>query len=303
MRLFKLNIFILISILFFASCGKSNDDQKRLSQEERKCIQKEDSLSLKIAVMPTLDCMPIYLLKEKQLYDTLKLDIRPRFFTAQMDCDTAIINKRVEGLVSDLVRTGNLRKRGIKLDYLTSTNAYWQLFSNRTARLKQLNQLGDKMIAMTRYSVTDYLTDRSMDTVKTKAKYFKIQVNNVFIRLDMLLNNEIDALWLTEPQATVARIHNNQVLRDSRDFNINFGVLAFRSDMVKDKHRKTQIKEFVKAYNKACDSLNIHGLIHYSSIMKKYFRIDARTIKALPKIKFKHIEAPRLNDIRKATNN
>jgi NitT/TauT family transport system substrate-binding protein len=219
-----------------------------------------------------------------------------------MDCDTAIINGRVEGFISDLVRTENLRRRGLKLDYLSSTNAYWQLFTNRTARLKQLNQLGDKMIAMTRYSVTDYLTDRSMDTVKTKAKFYKIQINNVFIRLNMLLNNEIDALWLTEPQATVARIHNNPILRDSRDFKINFGVLAFRPDLIKDKRRKVQMKEFVKAYNLACDSLNIRGIYHYSKILKKYFKIDARTIKALPKLKYQHISAPMSSDIRKANN-
>lgn len=300
MRLFKLNIFFLLSILFFASCGKSYNEQKKLSIEDRKRLHTEDSLALKVAVMPTLDCMPIYVLKEKQLYDSLKLDIRPRFFNAQMDCDTAIINARVEGFVSDLVRTENLRKRGIRLDYLSSTNAYWQLFTNRMARLRKLNQLGDKKIAMTRYSVTDYLTDRTMDTVKTKAMFYKIQINNVFVRLDMLLNNGIDALWLTEPQATVARIHNNDILRDSRDFKINFGVLAFRSDLTRDKHRKAQLKEFVKAYNLACDSLNARGLAHYSNILKKYYKIDAVTINALPKLKYKHISAPMSSDIRLA---
>ncbi|BCS84316.1 hypothetical protein prwr041_02090 [Prevotella herbatica] len=302
MRLLKLNILLLISVLFFTSCGKSYDEQKRLSTEERKRLHTEDSLALKIAVMPTLDCMPIYLLKEKQLYDSLKLDIRTRFFNAQMDCDTAIINGRVEGLVSDLVRTEGLRRRGVKLNYLSSTNAYWQLFTNRTARLKHLNQLGDKKIAMTRYSVTDYLTDRSMDTVKTKAMFYKVQINNVFIRLNMLLNNEIDALWLAEPQATVARIHNNVMLRDSRDFKINFGVLAFRTDLIKDKRRKTQLKEFTKAYNQACDSLNAKGLYHYSAILKKYFKIDEGTIKALPKLKYRHIAAPTFSDITKANN-
>lgn len=298
MRFIKLNIFILVSILFFVSCGKSSDDQKKLSTEEHKRLHTEDSLALKIAVMPTLDCLPIYLLKDKQLYDSLKLDIRPRIYNAQMDCDTAIIYKRVEGLVSDLVRTESLRRRGINLYYLSSTNAYWQLFMNRTARLKKLNQLGDKKIAMTRYSVTDYLTDRSMDTVKTKAMFYKVQINNVLIRLDMLLNNAIDALWLTEPQATVARLHNNDFLRDSRDFKINFGVIAFRSDLNKDKRRKAQIKEFVKAYNRACDSLNIHGFYHYGDVLKKYYKIDARTINALPKLKYQHISVPLSSDIR-----
>ena len=64
MRLFKFNIFFLLSILFFASCGKSYNEQKKLSIEDRKRVHTEDSLALKVAVMPTLDCMPIYVLKE-----------------------------------------------------------------------------------------------------------------------------------------------------------------------------------------------------------------------------------------------
>ena len=87
-----------------------------------------------------------------------------------MDCDTALLNRRVEGSISDLVRTERMKKRGLQLDYLTATNAYWQLYSNRKARLKHLNQLGDKMIAMTRFSATDYLTDLTLDTVKTRAR-------------------------------------------------------------------------------------------------------------------------------------
>ena len=35
---------------------------------------------------------------------------------------------------------------------------------------------------------------------------FKVQINDVALRLQMLLNNEMDAMLLTEPQATTARI-------------------------------------------------------------------------------------------------
>ena len=59
------------------------------------------------------------------------------------------------------------------------------------------------MLAMTRYSATDLLADYAVDSAKLKSEQvFKIQVNDVNIRLKMLLNNEIDAVLLTEPQAT-----------------------------------------------------------------------------------------------------
>ncbi len=300
MKLLRMNSILLIAVLIVTSCGNSYEEQKRLSKAERYELFRKDSLALKIAVMPTLDCMPVYVASACRLFDTLKVDVNLKRYNAQMDCDTAVANGRVEGLFTDLVRAQRLKNRNIALDYITSTNAYWQLITNRMARLKQLNQLGDKMIAMTRYSVTDYLTDRSLDTVKTKAQVFRVQINDVVLRLRMLQNNEMDAMWLPEPQATNARIDNNPVIRDSRDFKVQMGVLAFRSKAMKDKHRQGQLKAFIKAYNMAVDSLNKNGLQHYSALITKYCGSDAKTIKALPEMKFTHICRPRTIDIDKA---
>lgn len=300
MRFPNYKVLLFALFLLVVACGRSYEEQRRMSRAERYRLFREDSLALKIAVMPTLDCLPLYLMKDHQLYDTAQLDLRLKFFTAQMDCDTALLNRRVEGSISDLVRTERMKKRGLQLDYLTATNAYWQLYSNRKARLKHLNQLGDKMIAMTRFSATDYLTDLTLDTVKTRARVYRVQFNNVFIRLDMLLNNEIDALWLTEPQATKARILDNPMLRDSRDFRLSLGVLALRHAGVADKRRKMQLKAFVKAYNAACDSINQNGLQHYADLLRKYCKADDNTITALPKLRFQHITAPKPSDIRAA---
>lgn len=300
MRFPNYKVLLFALFLLVVACGRSYEEQRRMSRAERYRLFREDSLALKIAVMPTLDCLPLYLMKDHQLYDTAQLDLRLKFFTAQMDCDTALLNRRVEGSISDLVRTERMKKRGLQLDYLTATNAYWQLYSNRKARLKHLNQLGDKMIAMTRFSATDYLTDLTLDTVKTRARVYRVQFNNVFIRLDMLLNNEIDALWLTEPQATKARILDNPMLRDSRDFRLSLGVLALRHAGVADKRRKMQLHTFAKAYNAACDSINQNGLQHYADLLRKYCKADDKTITALPKLCFQHITAPKPSDIRAA---
>lgn len=290
-------LLLLVVAGMMASCGNSYEEQRRLSRAERARLHKEDSLALKVAVMPTLDCMPLFLAKEHCLYDTARLDLRLRYFTAQMDCDTAIVGRSVEGLVSDLVRTERLRREGVPLDYLSSTNIYWQLFTNHKARLKRIDQLGDKMVAMTRYSATDMLTDRALDGVKTSAMVFRIQVNDVNVRLSMMLNNEMDAAWLAEPQATAARVAGHKSVCDSRDMKVNLGVVAFRTDMTKDERRKTQLKAFVEAYNKACDSLNHYGLNHYGDILQKYYKVNGKVAKALPKLKFSHVEKPLQADI------
>jgi NitT/TauT family transport system substrate-binding protein len=50
----------------------------------------------------------------------------------------------------------------------------------------------------------------------------------------------------------------------------------------------------------ACDSLNKNGLKHYAALLQKYYKIDKRTINALPKSKFQHVAKPQQENIDKA---
>lgn len=291
-------IAFLLATAIMAGCGMSYDEARKQSREELARKRREDSLALKIGVLPTLDCLPIYVAKESGLFDSLKTDVRLKAFNSNIDCDAALAAGRIEGCVTDIVRGQYLKKRGTQLDYVVATDASWQLISNRKARIKTLKQLNDKMIAMTRYSATALLADIATDSAGLKREnVFKIQINDVTLRLKMLLNNEMDAMLLTEPQATTARIYKNNVLLDSRKKDMYFGVIAFGTDAMKDKRRQQQLKVFIEGYNKACDMINKNGVGHYAGLLEKYYKADAKTIAALPKMKFRHAEAPRQKDI------
>ena len=289
---------LLIALAVAAGCGPSYEEVKKQTAAERKRLDKEDSAALKIGVTPTLDCLPIYVAKERGLFDSTKADIRLKPFASNIDCDDALRKGRIEGCATDIVRGQHMRRKGADIDYVAATNAYWQLISNRTARIRRLGQLNDKMVAMTRYSATALLADYAADSAKLKSEeVFKIQINDVDLRLRMLLGNEMDATLLTEPQATTARLYKNPVLMDSRDKDMRFGVIAFNGKTMNDERRQRQLDVFVKGYDSACDSINKNGMKRYADVLKKYYGLDDRTINALPKMKFNHAGAPRQKDI------
>lgn len=291
----------MAAVAFMSACGNSYQESKRLSRLERQRLAKEDSAALKIAVMPTLDCLPLYVAREYKWFCDGKTDIRLKYFTSQIDCDTAILNGRVEGAVSDLVRVARMNKSGAKVKPQIATAAYWQLFTNRNSRIRQLNQLDDKMVAMTRYSVTDMLADHVVDSAKLKSeRVFKVQINDVNVRLQMMLNNEMDAMFVTEPQATLARLAKHKVLLDTRKMNWHMGVIAFREKPMKDVDRKRQYDVFVKAYNQACDSINKNGIARYAHLMEKYCRTRSAVLDSIPKTKFPHAVGPREKDVLRA---
>ena len=303
----KLRYFVVLLAVFstlstivviMAACGNSYKETKRLSRLERQRLAKEDSAALKIAVMPTLDCLPLYVARENKWFCDGKTDIRLKYFTSQIDCDTAILNGRVEGTVSDLVRVARMNSRGAKIKSQIATSAYWQLLTNRNSRIRELKQLDDKMVAMTRYSVTDMLADHVVDSAKLKSeRVFKVQINDVNVRLQMMQNNEMDAMFVTEPQATLARLSKHKLLLDTRKLDWNMGVIAFREKPMKDVDRKRQYDVFVKAYNQACDSINKNGIANYAHLMEKYCRTRREALDSIPKTKFHHAVGPREKDM------
>ena len=284
------NIFVCgWCIALVVACGQSYETKQRMTRAERAKLKTADSLALKVGVMPTLDCMPLFVAKERRLFDTLGVDVRLRMRKAQMDIDTALIGGSVEGAVSDSGRVARMRSRGTALTEVGTTNTSWQLVGNRSARLKEVKQLGDKMVAMTRYSATDFLTDHVLTGVKTTATVYRVQINDVPLRLQMLLNNEMDALWLPEPQATTAREHGHTVLWDTEKHNLWLGRVVFRDKALGDARVKKQIDVFKQAYNMACDSLNQRGVSAYADLVVKYCQTDQKTLDALPKVKFRKL--------------
>lgn len=268
-----------------------------ISREQRRQLFVQDSLALKIATTPTMDCLPLFIAMDDSIFQQRGVDVHLRLRTSHIDGDTLIAGGWVEGIASDLFRCERLQRKGTPLRYVAATNAYWQLISNKQARIRELDQLSDKMIAMTRYSVTDYLADYAIDSARPKYDVFKVQINDVHIRLKMLLNNEMDAMLLTEPQATAARLHGNPVLMDTQEKNMRFGVIAFREKALKDKRVAAQVKKFTEVYNAMCDSINKHGVQHYSAVIKKYMGADQKTIKALPRLRYAHAAQPRQHDL------
>ena len=295
----RINFLLILAVLAFVSCGKSDKELQAERQAQKLAERAAYQKAYKIAVMPTMDCLPAYLLKDSLLYDTAKVDIRLCRFNAQMDCDTAMIGGSVQAAFSDLVRTERLKHRNkVLMHYLTDTNLKWQLIADKDSKLKQLSDLSDKIVAMTRYSGTDLLTDMAVKKAKPKYQVFRVQINDVLVRLAMLQNHEIDAYWFAEPQATKALSANNNSLFNSEDAGVHLGVVAIMDKV----RRQDEEAAFAEAYDKAVEQINKNGVKYYSALIQKYMKVDESVVRALPDIKYTKIGPPRKADLLMARN-
>lgn len=275
------NNFIVVFgayILFLLSaCGNGN----AVDNKDNATADDKDILALKIAVMPTLDCLPFFIAEEQGIFKKEGIDVSLKMFNAQMDCDTALMSGFVDGAFTDLVRIEHLNKDGLGCVVRASSCASWQLLSNKNSKITNLTQLEDKMIASTRFSATHMLSDIIMtEAGYSDDKTFLVQINDVNIRLMMLRNNEMDAALLPEPYATLARMDNHNVLKDSRQMGLQLGALAFRTS--NDSIKNQNIDKLLVIYEQICDKIDESGFTSYRKLISEYCNIKESLVDSIP---------------------
>lgn len=294
----KIFFTIAVALLCLTACTGNSNEIKNTDD-----ARTADSVALRVAVMPTLDCLPLYVAEEEGMFERQGISVSLCPYQAQMDCDTAIQNGRVDVMVTDLVRAEHLKGQGLLLRYLTATDLQWQLLAGKHTRMKRLGQLENKMIAMTRYSATAMLADELVDSASvTNEHVFRIQINDLGVRLQMLETEVMDAMFLPEPQATAARQLGAEVLYDTEWNDVRMGVLVAREKALADTLRQRQTEGLLKAYNEACDTINSRGVRYYSNLITIKCGLKDGVADSLPSnYHFSGVHQPRPEDVGKAT--
>ena len=175
-----------------------------------------DSTVLRVAVMPTMSCLPVFYAERSGLADSLGVEMELLRYQAQMDIDTAIIYGHVDIAFTDLIRQVRLSKQ-VTLTPFASCDEPLSLISLKSKRVKQINQMKEQMIAISRLSATDYWCDRVLDSTRTSHDdIYRPQINDVRLRAEMIRQGLIDAAMMGEPFATWMTMLGHKRLFQSR---------------------------------------------------------------------------------------
>ena len=265
-------LFLMCGISIACSGNSAADGNKAdaVAQKQR------DSLALKVGVSQRIDCLPAFYAESEGVFDSLGVSVKLVHYTSLLDCDASLRKRTIDGAFTDEKRVQYLKSHdNVQLSHSFYTNVQWQLVAGRKSRVQHVSQLADKLVAMTRYSATDYFCDLMTDSMKSKSKvFYRIQVNDVDLRLRMLLNGEIDAAWLPEPQATVAIHSGGNVLMKSGKQGENLSGLYFREALNSDSRKAQQMKTFVKAYETAKAKIAAMSKKQYEELISRYYKYN-----------------------------
>ena len=217
-----------------------------------------DSLALHIALLPTADCLPFYVAQQTGIYDSLGLDLRLHTYQAQLDTDTALLRHHAHLAYTDIIRALLLQQRdSLNLRVVAATAGTHTLLTPQRSRTRRTAQLRERMVAVARHSVTDFLSDALTDSASlARNDIFRPQINSLRIRTDMLCNATLDAAFLPEPYATEARLSGHTDLYTTSHDGPRMLAFATTASCLHDSLRQTQLRLLLEGYEAARQAIS-----------------------------------------------
>lgn len=255
------NIILIASLIALIACNvclascDNEETKQRMSRAERERLCKEDSLALKIGVLPTSDCDAVRLADSLNIFDSLGVTVHLRKYGSLSECRIALRSKLVEGAFIDSVLADVIEKKDTTaLTLGPATSLSWQLLTSKKARVVRKEQLADKIIASDSHGASKTFAENMADSLKKDKKtVFIVQCEDPVVRMKMLSHGNVDAALLPEPYSTEVMKSGTRLLADYS--KQKKGVVAFRSSALKDKRIKKQYDLFLKGYAIALDSI------------------------------------------------
>lgn len=245
-------VLTLLTILTLASCQKQGAN---VSSPE---CPKDDSLAWKVTVLPVEDCLPIYYARETGIFDSLDVEVRLMEYTSMLDADTALYLGHAQAGYTSLPRiiVYEQEQKAKLRDILPCPGRYW-VITAPNAPHDTITKMGEKMVALSRYTQADYWSDVLMDSAEMKQdSIFRPQVHDLWLRTDMVCDSLMDAAMLPNPMAAIAKRKGCKVLVECIDTLHYFNCIATHEWAPTDTLRLVQEKRFLQALRIAEQKLN-----------------------------------------------
>lgn len=256
-----------------------------------------DTTPLKIAALPILDLLPIYVAQEAGFFE--KQGVKVEFITAgsAAERDQIIAAGQADGMVNDLLSVALYNRKEIQVQvvrfaHLTAIGApLYRILASAQSGIKSPKELAGVEIAISQGSIIDFATSYILTKQGLTADQIKtVAVPKIPDRLSLLASGQLKAATLPEPFATVAIQQGAQVIIDDTSYpEIANSVISFRKKVMDE--RLPAVKKFLASVNQATDELNTNPE-KYRKLLDQYKLVPANLVQTYPIPRFPSAAIP-----------
>ena len=219
-----------------------------------------------IGILAAESGIPIILAKEKGFFEEEGVNVSIKSFSSPMDRNVAVQAKELDATIGDVMTEASFKENGINMKITSDISEDFKILSSPNSGITEMAQLDGKKVSLVPNFILEYIMDEFAK--KDDFTYKIVEIPSFSGRAEALLQDQIDGVVFTEPQAGMLVQQGAHLLGGSREAGIKGGTIQFMDEMIQS--QPGDIKAFYRAYNKAVDYMNETDPSEYSDILSDY---------------------------------
>ncbi|WP_239257095.1 ABC transporter substrate-binding protein [Listeria ilorinensis] len=253
-------------VLILVGCSNTSDTDKVAEKKDTEKELKTTNEVLNIGTLPAESAIPIILAKEKGYFEDEGVHVEITAFNSPNDRNVAAQAGKIDGMIGDVMTTLSMRENDMDFTITSDINEDFKLLSSPDSGITDVKQLDGKDVSLVPKFLLEYIMDEI--AAENDISYNVVSIPSISARYEALLNNQVDSVIFTEPQATMLQESGAHLLASSKEYGIKGGTISFADKVIEE--RPGDIAAFYRAYDQGVDYMNKNDVSAYSDILKKY---------------------------------
>jgi NitT/TauT family transport system substrate-binding protein len=247
-------IMTIIFVVFFSLSA--------CNQEEMVSDQSTEPATIRMAVLPILETLPMYVAQYEGLFEENGVNVEFVPVASAPERDQVISGEGADGMINEALSTMFFNQEETQVQIVrysrtaTPEEALFRILSSGNNSIIEVEDLKGAKIGISEGTVIEYLTDRLLQ----EQGFEDTEINTVAVpkipdRMALLESGELDAGMLPEPLSSLAVINGAKiVLDDTSRPEISFSTISFRKDFIDS--QPEAVRGFLAALEIATEMIN-----------------------------------------------
>jgi NitT/TauT family transport system substrate-binding protein len=236
MRLLRFLLTVTLFVVILSACASTT--QKESPGETQSPLQEE--VTLRIAVLPILDNLPMYVADAEGLFDKHNISVEFIPVGSAAERDQVIVAEQADGMINELVSTVLYNQREIQIQVVrfarvaTTTSPQFHILASGQSEITSVSELKGVEIGISEGTVIEYVTDRLLEIEGFSSnEIVTVAVPKMDYRMSLLSSGELPAATLPDPLSLLAVQQGAVIVIDDTSHpELSYSTFSFRKQFL-----------------------------------------------------------------------